>query len=339
MADEVLTARIKFDMGRVASAGSGGGNAAGASAPAIGKSVKSGVAGFFSNVISALAPLAILASLKPIADLLKIILNFALFGIILLLKGLWESIKTNVETLLNVLDFIGRVWEILQEGFKVVKETLSEWLSKAIEWIKGLPILIWEKLKEGFVWLQEKLQAAIDWLAELPSRIWGAIKEGFAWIREKASDLWERIIELKDVFIEWLGKAVDWIKELPSKIWDAIKEGFNWVKDVVSNVWESIKSLPEKIWNKLKDLGITIADAIKNIIPNINPFSTSVDDAIITKEGKVIKTNPQDTIIATKNPGGTGNSRVFNFYGVTPQEMMDTIKRELANDVNKTSRF
>ena len=38
--------------------------------------------------------------------------------------------------------------------------------------------------------------------------------------------------------------------------------------------------------------------------------STKVNDAIITKDGKVIHTDPQDNIIATKNLSGAGGRSV-----------------------------
>lgn len=64
-----------------------------------------------------------------------------------------------------------------------------------------------------------------------------------------------------------------------------------------------------------------------------------INDGIITKNGKVIKTHPNDTIFASKSPGGMGGQKVFNFYGVTPREMIETIKNELGEDVNNHGRF
>ena len=60
---------------------------------------------------------------------------------------------------------------------------------------------------------------------------------------------------------------------------------------------------------------------------------------IITKSGKVIHTNPNDTIIATQTPGAQGGGNTFNFYGVTPDDFIDTIKRELGVDILRSGRF
>ena len=76
-------------------------------------------------------------------------------------------------------------------------------------------------------------------------------------------------------------------------------------------------------------------------IRNWRPFGKgkNVDDVIITKAGQVLNTNPNDTIIATQNPGGNNGGSVMNFYGVTPQEMLETMKRQLAVDKNRATRF
>ena len=86
-----------------------------------------------------------------------------------------------------------------------------------------------------------------------------------------------------------------------------------------------------------------IASAIKSSISSLISLGRKPEikgDFIVTKGGRVIETSPEDTIIATKNPEGLGGgTKTFNFYGVTPQQMIDTIKRELGVDVFRSSRF
>jgi len=64
----------------------------------------------------------------------------------------------------------------------------------------------------------------------------------------------------------------------------------------------------------------------------------NVSDAIISG-GQVIQTSPNDMIIATNKQSGTGGSKVFNFYGVTPQEMINVIKAELGGSVWSVGRM
>ena len=341
MAEDVLTARIKFDMGKMSG---DTGSSTSASPGKGGNNLASG----FKGILKALGPLAILASLKPIQDLLALILNFAVFGIIKSLILIWDWALAIGADWAAWWETGVAIWTSIVDWVKNVVSTIKEWFSNAITWIKELPGKIWTNIKEGFEWIKEKFVDAIQWIIGLPERIWGFIKDGFEWIKEKLDIVWEKIVDVKDSIIEWLGNAVDWIKNLPNNIWSAIKEGFQWIKDKVIEVWNSIKSLPQLIWDKIKALASLIATKIKEALPK-NPFRRNknvdengepIEDAIITTDGRVLKTHPNDTIIATQNPGGLGGGqKIFNFYGVTPQEMMDVIKKELASNVNRTSRL
>ena len=64
-----------------------------------------------------------------------------------------------------------------------------------------------------------------------------------------------------------------------------------------------------------------------------------VNDAIITKNGKVIRTNPNDSIIATQNPGATGGTNIINMFGVTTEKMIQEVERILGTSVNRSARF
>ena len=57
-----------------------------------------------------------------------------------------------------------------------------------------------------------------------------------------------------------------------------------------------------------------------------------VNDFIIRPSGQVLETNPQDTIVGMKNPGGMGNTFVFNIeriQGTDPDDMLEAFQREL----------
>ena len=97
--------------------------------------------------------------------------------------------------------------------------------------------------------------------------------------------------------------------------------------------------LASKIWDKVKQLAQLIADKIKGAFSFLRP-ARSVGDVIIRPNGQVIEPDPKDTIIATKNPGGMGGGNItLNFNGLTSDELMSVIKRELGVDVFRSSRF
>ena len=291
--------------------------------------------GLLGNILSALGPLAVLLTLKPVTDILSLILNFFMLGIIQIQKLRIDLINAIITKLGEGWEYLKGLWETLKVKLTELKDLFVEWLALAIEWIKGLPAMIWEFLKG------------------LPEQIWGYIQQGFNWLVEKFGILKEKLGELKEKLVEKLTQLKDklvtkflglWetIKGLPGKIWEKIKEGFTWIKDKVAGVWESIKALPQLIWDKMKALAAMIGTAIKNTVGSLNPFkkSTSVNDAIIKPDGSVIKTHPNDTIIATQTPGSVGGGgKTFNFYGVTPQQMIDEVKRQLATEVNTASRY
>jgi hypothetical protein len=260
-----------------------------------------------------------------------------------------------------------------------VKEKIAEWWGIAIEWLKELPGKIWEFLKElpGKIWeflkelpgkIWEFLQLGFGWIREKLSEGWASLKEKFNELKDRTIEKFnelrekfiqyildlkdklvnkfielrdkfvnkiielkdafvEKILELKDKFIEWLGNLKEGILNLPGEIWTKIKEGFLWVVEAVKNLFSFQK----------KNVNLS-----SNVVQGDDGKwrkATSVNDAIITKTGQVIKTHPDDTIIATKTPGSMGGSQTINFYGMQLPEAIEMVKRELGRDKIKSTRF
>jgi len=64
---------------------------------------------------------------------------------------------------------------------------------------------------------------------------------------------------------------------------------------------------------------------------------TGVDDFILRPDGSLLKTNPNDTIIGTQNPGGLGGSIVVNIEninGISGRDIADALEEELTNRVS-----
>lgn len=277
------------------------------------------------------AAVGILFALKPLTDLFKILISFASIGLFRLVR----SAKFLIEaiTILGIITIkkLKDGWDILKSGFRKFIDFAKELPGKIWAFIKELPGKIWEFMKAGFNFVKDKI---VEWS--------GKLVEGIKTLWEGAKGLLVKGIERgKALFIKLKEFAIDFknkLKILPGMIWTKLKEGFNFVKDKLTVLINKIVGLPQLIWNKLKGLAVLLADAIKDVLP----FSKKkVGDAIIRPNGDVIETDPRDTLVATQNPnslgGGGGNTFVFN--GVTPQEMIDVIRRELGTDINSISRF
>lgn len=264
----------------------------------------------------------ILKAIKPITDILGFLLAIT-FQFVL------KSIRLLAKIGKGIFDTGRLIGEKLRKFIveKVIPK-LIELKEKFIEWIKALPGRIW------------------DFLKALPGKIWDFIKTGFTWLKEKFDILKdkliagfklvkERAIALWKLAKEKLSQLWTSIKNLAGLIWDKLKAGFKWISDKVKDVWDSIKELPGKIWDKIKGLAGLIADKLKGVFS----FGRGVDDAIIKPSGEIIKTDPADTIIATKTPGVIGGNKIFNFYGLTWPEAMEQVKRELGIDSFGQGRF
>jgi len=313
------------------------------------------------GLMKALGPLAVLLSLKPVADLLKIITNFivlGVIGIIKLLKFLGDAIINGWTQLIEGIKFLGNY---LKELIPMLWEKIGVWFVQAIDWLKALPGVLWSFISQGFNWLIEKIvnlgSVIGTFFANVGTTIWTALQVGFQWMVDKLTIIWESLVGLAEQLwgffkgsFEKIGNFVQklWtgLTTLAGDIWSNIKEGFQIVVDKLGELWGTLKSLPQLIWDKMKELAELIASKIKVFgggrgeSSNNIGGSTAGNDLIMRPDGGVVRTSPQDTLIATKNPSGLGGGgKVMNFYGVTPEEMMQVIRRELATEVNASSRF
>jgi len=279
-----------------------------------GRTAKKGVR-LMGGIFKLLAVIgALLGALQPIVDVIKIAVMLVMWAILKLWK--W---------------FSGGGFGALI-SFIVTK--LGEWFTIAVDWLAKLPGKIWELLQIGFnflikgiLWLTEKTISLLAWLG-------GWIWDGLRWLGGWLLAGWDL---LKEKISEWLSNIMTKIIELKT----ALIEKLQTLKDKLAEKMERVISKLASMWETLKSIPGRIASSIKGAIGSLNPFKKkdSIDDGIVTKDGKVIKTNPNDTIIATQNPGGTGGGKTFNFYGVTPEAMMNTIRTELMKDTNSSGRF
>lgn len=170
--------------------------------------------------------------------------------------------------------------------------------------------------------------------------------------REVAADI---ITWMKEAFI-YLKEAVmslpDNIKKLWSKFITKIKEVWASAILTLKEAFSDIGSLPGKIWGLIKGLfvgTINVASTVWGWFKGLFSFgggsTGKVDDAIITPNGDVIRTNPNDYLIATKNPsalgGGSGSSNVNVTIngGLITEEVARDIGKVLMREINLGGGF
>jgi hypothetical protein len=124
-----------------------------------------------------------------------------------------------------------------------------------------------------------------------------------------------------------LGAGLRTAVEILSMFFNLLKSVFQLIrdpdnyKDIFKQYGESVKKDAQQIADTWKNAGGQYKDAVTSFTKP----AEKVNDAIVTKDGRVLKTSPQDTIIATKNPGGMGGKQVsvsvsFGDFHVTTTE-------------------
>lgn len=299
------------------------------------------------NIFKSLAPLAVLAALKPIAHLIELIFAFAGLTVLLLIK------------------WFGKLIDYLGELFPILWEKIGEWsgkiIDKIVKWVGSLKdkIVVWLNLVVN--WLKGLPERIGTFLKELPGKIWefmSGLPEAFSiaigLVTTKIGELWETLKE-KLPFLQTIEDVItdvwDVLKTLPADIWEFMtalpKMVWEFQKALPKHIWEFIKQLPSLIWDFMKKLPSLIGSAIKGCLPDwmkgdkkeSEPTTTSVGDAIIRPNGDIIRTHPNDTLIATQTPNAVGSSTVFNFYGLTMDEALEKVRQEFGADKMRASRF
>jgi len=125
---------------------------------------------------------------------------------------------------------------------------------------------------------------------------------------------------------EFLEPTLNSIKGTWETVWGGVRDFFINVFDAIAEKVSSVVSFIETQVNRLKSLVETAQRFAATALGAVGGFGTSliesgrraigIDDAIIRPDGQIITTNPDDFLIATRNPSGLGGT-IINITGNT----------------------
>ncbi|MBW6469608.1 MAG: hypothetical protein K0A90_00120 [Methanosarcinaceae archaeon] len=162
--------------------------------------------------------------------------------------------------------------------------------------------------------------------------------------------------------VNFLGAIWNGFLDMLTKSWEGLKSLGTWIYDSITSIletsWEGLKSLGTWIYDTFKSIFISSMSVLSNIgnwisdkIKSLIGFgggggSSKVNDAIITPNGDIIRTNPADYIIATKNPGALGggsggpaNITVTINGGLITDDVARDIGKVILREVNMGGGF
>jgi len=316
------------------------------------------------TIAKKLGILGFILAFKPILDLISIAVNIAMFGLLTLLKIL-PSIgsKTN--------SFIEKMEDKIVEKLLILRDAFIIWLSKLPEriwnfmkllaplikdFLFALPAKIWALMKFLGPIIGDFILRLIKVLPKIILAISNFLKAIWAETKPFLKDLWIRAVKnavtIKNFIVNKLG-------ELKDKFVENLKIlGENLIDELPKKFVEGVKLLTTSLLNQLANLfgkrtsgskgtqnisgGGTPASfqpgGFSSIFGGTGGFTSKFGDFISRPGQRAAEFSPEDTIIGVKDIGNLGNT-TNNFFGVTPQEMIDVIKRELGLDLNRSGRF
>ena len=330
--------------------------------------VAGGIIGLIQMIVEVLKDFPLVTAIMKLLKVILMLLFMPLIPIlkpILLLLGLLAKLmikglvaKSPIEEVGAIIGAIALGFAAILSGFPAAIVLLIVALGAALgllaakfgEWLRGVlpPAKVWEFIVNSFMWLVNGIVFIAKW-------IWETLKKGFDILINAGVWIWENILKpafnfLVDVGLwiweQILKPALNWLSDLGMKIWNFLVTLFGGTIDVLTVVWEWLKTLwtgtidvLAVVWDFIKglfkgtiDVGSQLLGWFKGLFGGTSK-GESVDDAIISG-GKIITTNPNDYLIATKTPGAMGGGTVININIDKPTVSSERDIKELVRQIS-----
>jgi len=191
-------------------------------------------------------------------------------------------------------------------------------------------------LKMIFQGFTDVVMGLVDLLWSIVTLDWEGIKAGFMRL---LVGLWEVLKGTWMLQMNVLKGIMIGVWKFLKTIWTA---QINLLKGIGTWVLDTLKSVFTSSFNVLSNIGSWIKDKIKGFFSFGGGSSRSVNDAIITPSGQVNETNPQDYLIAKKNPGalGGGSTNItVNIQGNADRSVVDEVVRRLQQELRARGTY
>lgn len=224
----------------------------------------------------------------------------------------WLSLNDNGDSLVTVLD---KVYGVFDRIVHIIGNALSGFFEGLVEPLKNLMTPL-DYVAESFARLLDifgeddgsGLRSAFKWLGNFTGGVLMVVFEELAWA-----------IDTIVVGIQTLAQSGKLLVDIFSGDWSKLGED-----------WESMKDIFGNYGKRTAATGQRQIDAFKGIF--------SVDDGIVTKDGKVIQLNPQDNIYAFKGTPMGGITAPMNMvFNVTVTEgNAQVVGQQLGYSIHKS---
>jgi phage-related protein len=166
----------------------------------------------------------------------------------------------------------------------------------------ALPIILIIAIVSVLIGAFVALQVKFGGVKEFMLAAWDELKIRTQNVLEKTQDIFVGVFTaIKEFFID---------------VWDAMLDKVeNWV-DSVTEFLQPVVDMVNRIQSGIGSGIDAVGDRVSRGLSNIGSF-IGIDDAVITPQGQVIKTNPADYLFATKNPDSMRGGVTVNIQGGT----------------------
>ena len=228
------------------------------------------------------------------------------------LASSWLSLNGNGDSLVTVLD---KVYQVFDKIIHIVGDSLVGFFEGLIPPLKNLMTPI-DNIADSFLRLlnifgeddNSGLRAMFKWLGNFTGNALVIAFEELAWA-----------IDTVVVGIQTLAQSGKLLTDLFSGNWSKLGEDWKAIKDIFGNYSKRTSATGQRQVNAFKDM-------------------LSIDDGIVTKDGKVIQLNPEDNIYAFKGTPMGGITTPMNMvFNVTVTEgNAQAVGQQLGYSIHKS---
>lgn len=250
--------------------------------------------------------------------------------------------------------FIG-LWENIKAAF----QAFIDWVSPAMEVVKGYFQGLWTKLQEIWAYIVESLQPLKDAISgafqaawELIKVVWDLVKPYFEAIWQNIQTVFSVVKDVLSGFFEaaWIAIQAIWdvVSSYFAAIWDTIKAVFSVVATylggmfetawtAIKAIWDTVTGYFTAIWETIKGIFAVVKnvlsgnwseawEAIKGIVNTWAGFFSGVWDSI-----KAVFASVGSWFSDTFSAAWTAVKNVFSTWGSFFSGLWDTIKNTFSS--------